>query len=583
MQSLSKKLASTIVLGLVLMLLGGLVVGAQPPVPHPEEKDGISYEDCVSCHRTGDEDAPLLAADHVRHDNTDCRTCHGTTGMPAPAITHPAGGWADCRGCHQEWTSEDVPNLADAEYDHDPYHSGTCLSCHSVAHRFYEGMPVASCGVCHPKSTEAETVHNSPQTWVDCVACHEAAGRYPHDEEGIRSRDEDCLACHYDLTERVASSTPGLISARPDERYSLTDHIGRGAPHTTVDCVACHLKQATIVRDRTTDRIKVVLPEVEEGVAPDTPELAEITKDVDCARCHRQPVPVAAPSTKLPPRSVLCLACHDASPVVKDAFSGVGLGFFGVGMLLVASIWVRGTVAGRRGLSLMQRIGHLLYGVWDLVVSPRVFRFVWHFLMDGLLHRRVWRESRLRWLTHALMFLAFLTRALLGIATWALAGIAPTATLTQVLVDKNNPVVAFGYDFLAVLVILGAVLAVYRRYVVRDPQLITSGLDTAVIALLGSIFLMGFVVEGARIVITALRPDLAVYAFGGYLVALLMRPIPLAWDVVYGYLWYVHAALVAALVAYLPFSKFFHVFISPLIVALNSALERATPAEYVEH
>jgi nitrate reductase gamma subunit len=584
MQLLSKKQTFVIGLGLALVVLVSLSVSAQPPVPHPEEENGISYEDCVSCHRTGDEDAPLLAADHVQHDNADCRTCHGTTGMAAPAITHPAGGWADCRGCHEEWTGEDVPNLADSEYDHASYHSGTCQSCHAVADRSYEGMPVAACGVCHPKSTAAETVHNNSETWVDCVACHEAAGRYPHDEELIHSRDEDCLACHHDLTERVASSTPGLVSTQPDDkRYSLADHIGRGAPHATVDCVACHLEQTTVVQDPTTHRIKAVLPEVKEGVAPDNPELAEITKDVDCTRCHQQPVPVAAPSTVLPPRSVLCLACHDASPVVKDAFSWAGLGFFGVGMLLVSSIWLRGSIAGRRSAPLAQRIGRLLYSVWDFVVSPRVFRFLWAFLMDGLLHRQVWRESRRRWLTHALMFLAFLARALLGVVTWVLASVAPTAALTQALVDKNNPIVAFAYDFLAVLVILGAILALYRRFIVRDPQLITSGQDTVVIALLGSIFLMGFVVEGARIVTTDLRPDLAIYSFGGYLVALLMRPIPIAWGVVYGYLWYVHAALVAALVAYLPFSKFLHVLISPLVAAINSALAGATPAEYVEH
>jgi len=571
-------------LALALMLLAGLAVSAQPPVPHPEEENGTSYEDCASCHRAGDEEAPLLAADHVQHENADCRTCHGTTGMAAPAITHLAGGWADCRGCHEEWISEDVPNLADSEYDHDPYHSGTCQSCHSVAHRFYEGMPVAACGVCHPESTAAETVHNNPETWVDCVACHEAAGRYPHDEERIHSRDEDCLACHHDLTERVASSTPGLVSARPDDkRYSLTDHIGRGAPHTTVACVACHLEQATIERDPTTQRVEVVLPEAEEGVAPDTPELAEITKDVDCARCHQRPAQVAAPTTKLPPRSVLCLACHDASLVVKDAFSWAGLGLFGVGVVLMSSIWLRGSVAGRRGLPLQQRVGRLLYGVWDFVASPRVFRFLWAFLMDGVLHLRVWRESRKRWLIHALMFLAFMARALLGAITWVLVSIAPTGTLTQVLVDKNNPGVAFAYDFLAVLVIVGAVLALYRRFVVRDPQLITVGQDTVAIALLGSIFLMGFVVEGARIVTTDLRPGLAVYSFGGYLVALLLRPISIPWDVVYGYLWYVHAALVAGLVAYLPFSKFLHVLISPLVVALNSASKHATPAEYVEH
>ena len=72
--------------GLALMLLGALAVSAQPPVPHPVEEDGISYEDCVACHRTGDEDAPLLAADHAQHENADCRVCHGTTEMLGVSI-----------------------------------------------------------------------------------------------------------------------------------------------------------------------------------------------------------------------------------------------------------------------------------------------------------------------------------------------------------------------------------------------------------------------------------------------------------------------------------------------------------------
>ena len=90
-----------IVLGLALALLIMPIAFAQPPVPHDEEEDGVSYEDCVYCHRTGRDEAPLLAADHAQHENVDCRVCHGTTGMlEAPNTSHPVAGWEDCRGCH---------------------------------------------------------------------------------------------------------------------------------------------------------------------------------------------------------------------------------------------------------------------------------------------------------------------------------------------------------------------------------------------------------------------------------------------------------------------------------------------------
>jgi len=544
------------------------IVFAQPPVPHSEEEDGVSYEDCVACHRTGDEGAPLLAADHAQHDNADCRVCHGTTGMAAPLTSHPVAGWEDCRGCHERWEGEtvEIPNLADSDYDHTIYESDTCASCHPVATSYYEGIPPVACGVCHPKSAEAETIHNGPENWVDCVDCHQAAANYPHDPERIHSRDEDCTSCHYDREGHWTSATP-------DQRYSLTPHIAEGDPHAWTDCSACHLQTATVERDPATGRIQAVLPETEEGVPPDNPELAVIGKEVNCRRCHVSDSTVAAPAAVLPPRSLLCLACHDGSLVVQDGLSWAGIGIFGLGMLVVASIWLRGSIGGRQGLSLPARLWRIFVAVLDLVTTPRLFVLVWSFIVDGVLHGRLFRRSKLHWLTHACMFLGMTARMALGVFTWLSSLLAPTAPLTQTLVNKSSPAIALIYDGLGLAVILGAGLAIVRRYVVRDRQLITGGQDTVAIALIGAIFLMGFVVEGARILTTDLRPGLAAFSFAGYLVSLVLGLIPANWGAVYGWLWYIHAGLVAALVAYLPFGKFIHVLISPIVAAFNAALK----------
>jgi hypothetical protein len=84
---------------------------------------------------------------------------------------------------------------------------------------------------------------------------------------------------------------------------------------------------------------------------------------------------------------------------------------------------------------------------------------------------------------------------------------------------------------------------------------------------------MGFVLEGARILATDLQPGLAVFSFVGYLISLVLGLISANWEAVYGWLWYIHAGLVAALVAYLPFSKFIHILIGPIVAAFNSALK----------
>jgi hypothetical protein len=273
------------------------IVLAQPPAPHDTEKDGVSYEDCIRCHHAGRDGAPLVAIDHVRYDNADCRVCHSTTGtLDAPHISHPVAGWEDCRGCHDRWDDEsvEIPNLADLDYDHAIYESGTCVSCHPMAGSFYQGIPLVSCGVCHPESTAAETIHNGLENWVNCVECHEAAGHYPHDLAQMPARDEDCIACHYEREGHWASDVPA-----EDKQYSLANHVARDDPHVRVDCVACHLRTAAVERDPITGRIHVVLPIAEEGIPPDNPELANVDMVVDCyQRCHYRDNTITAPAAE---------------------------------------------------------------------------------------------------------------------------------------------------------------------------------------------------------------------------------------------------------------------------------------------
>ena len=40
---------------------------------------------------------------------------------------------------------------------------------------------------------------------------------------------------------------------------------------------------------------------------------------------------------------------------------------------------------------------------------------------------------------------------------------------------------------------------------------------------------------------------------------------------IYGYVWYIHAVLTGAFVAYLPFSRMFHIVLAPVLLAVNAA------------
>ena len=81
--------------------------------------------------------------------------------------------------------------------------------------------------------------------------------------------------------------------------------------------------------------------------------------------------------------------------------------------------------------------------------------------------------------------------------------------------------------------------------------------------------MLGFVLEGMRIAMTGATGS-AAYAFVGFGLSTLFSH-PEALSDVYGYGWYVHAALTGAFIVYLPFSRLLHIILSPVVLALNAA------------
>lgn len=531
---------------LIVILGGGLplafalaALAQQPPIPHPKKAGTVSYQDCVACHATGKDGVTLWPDDHVGRTNDDCTGCH--TELLPSKITHPADGWGDCLACHDSLrgAAAEIPSLDDAIYKHAAPENDGCLDCHvpSVP-RSYEGMPPGACAVCHTEYP------------VDGTEKSQGARSFPHDLAAIQEREEGCLSCH-DADALPLQAADGQIEHVSGQPYELAAHSASSALHDGVECAACHAREADVERDPS-GRIRA-------NVLVNPSAIGWVSTEVDCARCHQPGNVVAAPAAVLPPRGVLCLACHDATPTVRDALSGTGLAAFGVGMAVVVSIWARGSVGRRKGLS---------QGAHPLGFA---FAFLRAFILDGLLHRRLFRAHKLRWFAHVCMFGGLASRCALGVWTWAMTALAPGSALTQTLVDRDAPWVALLYDSLGLVVLLGAILAIVRRWVSKDEQAVTGKPDVAAIAFLAGTFVLGFVVEGARILNAGLEAERAAFSFVGYVVSLLLGRLQVDWTNVYGWLWYGHAGLVALWAAYLPFSKFLHVLVGPFVAALNVA------------
>jgi nitrate reductase gamma subunit len=289
-----------------------------------------------------------------------------------------------------------------------------------------------------------------------------------------------------------------------------------------------------------------------------------------CRRCHHTTNALGAAAMVLPAKSILCMPCHAATVTMSDTISLAALLVFAAGLALSLSFWLSGSIPG------VAAEGYFRKSVWiggevaKVLFSAKIFGIAKNFMLEGLLQVKLYRQSRSRWLVHGLIVWPLALRFAWGLAALMGSLWAPGRDWPWVLLDKNHPVHGMFFDATGMMILAGAVLAVLRRVAgasARLPSLPRH--DHLASGLLGAVVVVGFVLEGMRIAMTGYPPGSA-YSFAGDALSRLFFGVSGLEDS-YGYLWYAHALLTGAFVAYLPFSRMFHIVLAPVLIALNAA------------
>jgi len=239
---------------------------------------------------------------------------------------------------------------------------------------------------------------------------------------------------------------------------------------------------------------------------------------------------------------------------------------------MIFSYWLSAAVPGGRHSGPIGVLFDLLWSGIRNLFSRKIFLIVKAMILDVLLQRRLFRQSGARWLIHSLIFLPFVFRFFWGLIALITSVWAPECTATWPMLDKNHPVTAFLFDVTGIMVLLGAVLAFIRGLLKgsgKPPGL--PGQDRLALSLIGGIVVIGFILEGMRIAMTG-SPAGACYAFVGCAVSTLFSDST-GLTQSYGYIWYIHAILTGIFIAYLPFSRMFHIIMGPIVLAMNAVSE----------
>ena len=192
-------------------------------------------------------------------------------------------------------------------------------------------------------------------------------------------------------------------------------------------------------------------------------------------------------------------------------------------------------------------------------------------LFDGIAHRSVFREPYIGSI-HLALFLGFAIPLFFMV-------------VTQVMFTLPKPIAAalsLILDIIGLAALLALLLSLYRRYVSRPDRLTNKPDDLIALLLLLFIVTTGFMMEGLRLSI--IGKDIRALAPGGYLFASLWDATGLSVSVkgsLSAVIFRVHFFLVLGTIAYIPFSKLFHIISSPLTI-WNRSFEPAGTLEHLD-
>jgi len=519
----------------------------------------FSPEHCISCHDEVPED--LEKGLHGRKKVTDkekytycirCHRPHYQMRIGPNRIGHFQEGipmQKQCSACHE--AEEKLPPF--------PEEDKHCLTCHlqqdiSVS----EGREKVNglCMYCHVQGegdTSAITgqliplidlIHyqKTPHSTLACIQCHSRAAAFDHDNQ----RSVDCLNCHIRHDEKVAHDA-----------------------HLTVHCGACHLQGVKPFRDEVTGQISFEVKR-DTGEVLKVHEVPRQSVPDSCKRCHFKGNDIGAASSVLPAKSVICMGCHAATFSVGDTTTIISLIIFLVGVLIALSYFLSGSIERKSSEANSLAKFFILIGLGLRGLFSRRFPLILKALiLDVLLQRRLYKQSEARWWIHALIFYPFVFRF-----AWGMAGLlgslwSPSSNWVWSMLDKNNIVVAFSFDLSGILLLLGVFLALCRETIARlQRKIALPRQDPWALLLMGGIVVAGFLAEGIRMAMTGL-PGSSEYALVGYWISSLFFGIK-DLGTLYVYAWYAHAVLVGAFVAYIPFSRLFHIIMGPVSLLINA-------------
>jgi nitrate reductase gamma subunit len=250
--------------------------------------------------------------------------------------------------------------------------------------------------------------------------------------------------------------------------------------------------------------------------------------------------------------------------------------FFFWGMGLHITTWLEGKVEGLDHATKWEKSKFYLRRGWRGFWS-RPGWYIKILITEVIFHRKLFGQSFYRWLAHTLLVFGFVATFVVDMIKGFTTGYLVEFGVSwahEFETGAIRPFLDFFLEFFSFLILVGCVMAIFRRFILRPDQLRTEEEDITSLLFILFLELSGFFIAGYRIAhpeVAQARIYLANFtpasannwiSFASYFLSQFLRDIKINAN----FLWYLHVVPSLIFFIYIPHSKLLHIFTSSMTV-----------------
>jgi nitrate reductase gamma subunit len=202
-------------------------------------------------------------------------------------------------------------------------------------------------------------------------------------------------------------------------------------------------------------------------------------------------------------------------------------------------------------------------------------------IFDSILHVKLFKENRLKWIAHTCVFWGVLVLFILSVLSGIAVEFAPllgykpgTSIFLDALANKDHWLTSVLNELLNTVILIGIIVAFIRGLVSKKKIGMMMFQDVFLIIFVFVILISGWFTESVRYIIERTPEYIGKTGFFGfYLGRLLDNSFPnvteAVWIQVYKAFWHTHVTAIWLAFVYIPFSKFAHAILSPVASVMN--------------